>query len=434
MSTQQQSKKPKKPKKPLLIALIATVALAGITLPWQLQQWKKAKELRLEAEKNQAYLAELQAKKAKEQIAHAQLQQNPQDSPSQAEYIRSLFQQGRNQEAIPYLNILEEKEANNPDYFGALSDFYNEIAYIDLAVHYAKKAVQSAPNDTTNIVRLGFLEIKVGWDELAKEHMQKAITLSPNQPEPYQGMALFHQSHLHHKEALVALQKADSLRPEDHHIQIALSRAYRLTENLPQAIATLKAIEKRLPNDSEVPMLVADALFLQATKQTDSPTEQTKILEEAEAEAQKSLQLAPNDNSPYQVLASIYDARHEPERAIAAWDKLYTSKQINKNDLYKYGRLLLQSGDKENKAKGRQLIAQFQEGNKDDDAYNRLIIIAGKNPNQASTHRELAKFCEQKQRIPRGILEWEEVLRLLPNDTEAKEHLKALRTERGDIQ
>jgi cellulose synthase operon protein C len=428
MSTQQQSKKP---KKPLLIALIVTVTLAGITLPWQLQQWKKAKELRLEAEKNQAYLAEIQEKKTKEQLAQVQLQKNPQNSVSQAEYIRLLFQQGRSKEAIPYLNVLEEKEANNPDYFGALSDFYNEIGYIDLAIHYAQKAVLSAPNDTTNLVRLGFLEIKVGWDELAKEHMQKAIKLSPNQPEPYQGMALFHQSHLHHKEALVALQKADSLRPKDRHIQIALSRAYRLTENLPQAIAVLKDVEKRLPGDPEVPMFVADTLFIQATKQTDSPAEQTKILQEAEAEAQKSLQLAPHDNSPYQILASIYDARHEPERAIAAWDKLYTSKQMNRSDLYKYGRLLLQSGDK---AKGKQIIADFQAATKDDDAYNRLIIIAGKNPDQASAHRDLAKFCEQKQRLPRAILEWEEVLRLLPNDTEAKEHLKALRTERGDLQ
>jgi tetratricopeptide (TPR) repeat protein len=428
MSTQQQFKKP---KKPLFIVLIATVALAGISLPWQLQQWQKAKELRLEAEKNQAYLADIQASKAKEELARTQLQQNPQDSVSQAEYIRLLFQQGRNKEAIPYLNTLEEKEANNPDYFGALSDFYNEIGYIDLAIRYAQKAVQSVPSDTTNLVRLGFLEIKVGWDDLAKEHMQKAIQLSPNQPEPYQGMALFHQSHLHHKEALVALQKADSLRPDDRHIQIALSRAYRLTEDLPKAVETLKTVEKRLPSDPEIPMLVADTLFLQATKQTDSPAEQTKILLEAEAEAQKALQLSPNDNSPYQILGRIYQARHDSARAIAAWEKVYAARQASKQDLYEYGRLLLQSGDK---VKGRQVIAEFQGGNKDDDAYNRLIIIAGKAPNQPAAHRDLAKFCEEKRRVPRAILEWTEVLRLLPNDAEAKARLKALRTERGDLQ
>jgi tetratricopeptide (TPR) repeat protein len=423
-----------KSRKPLFLALGATIAIGAATIPWQMKQWQEVQRLRDETKQNQARLAQIQAGKEAERNLQNQLQQSPQDSASQAQYILLLFQQGRKNEAMPFISKLEEKEANNPDFAAALSDFYNEVGYIDLAIHYAQKAIASNPKSTTDLVRLGFLEIKVGWAKRAEDHIKLANTLSPDAPEPYQALALIAQSHGQYPQGLAHLQKADTLRPKDRHIQIALSQAYKTVNNFAKAVTVLKGVETQLPGDPEVPLLVADTLFIQATKQTSSPAEKTKLLTESEVELQKALKLAPNDLSPYQLLGRIYEERNETDKAIAAWDRLVTSAQGNKRDLFGYARLLLRSPDKDNKAKGKQMIDEYNAFIRQDDKYNQLVLLAGKNPDQPDAHRNLARLCDTLNRVPRGILEWEEVKRLLPNDKEANERLKALRTARGDIQ
>ena len=51
--------------------------------------------------------------------------------------------------------------------------------------------------------------------------------------------------------------------------------------------------------------------------------------------------------------------------------------------------------------------------------YNRLVTTAGMNLENPERHRELARWCQAHGRLSRSILEWEQVLRLRPEDAEA---------------
>ena len=81
------------------------------------------------------------------------------------------------------------------------------------------------------------------------------------------------------------------------------------------------------------------------------------------------------------------------------------------------GQLLVRQGQR---ARGEVLLARSRELRRSGEEYTRWISNTRddfKNPEQ---HRKFARWCQKEGRLPRAIIEWEQVLVLLPQDAEAK--------------
>ena len=96
--------------------------------------------------------------------------------------------------------------------------------------------------------------------------------------------------------------------------------------------------------------------------------------------------------------------------------------------------MLLHRGETvERKKLGQTLLAKHLAATAEEEKLSRLVLTAAKGRADAEAHRALARYCETANRLPRAILEWEEVLRIAPKDPEAIQKIARLKTQRGDL-
>ena len=95
-----------------------------------------------------------------------------------------------------------------------------------------------------------------------------------------------------------------------------------------------------------------------------------------------------------------------------------------------YGTALARAGQR---ARAARLMEEDRAAQSASDLYHRSITVAGQQRDNPEAHRTLARICQKENRLPRAILEWSEVLRLKPDDPEAKAGILACKKKRGDL-
>ena len=120
--------------------------------------------------------------------------------------------------------------------------------------------------------------------------------------------------------------------------------------------------------------------------------------------------------------------------AIALYEKEFRQHPQNGQNAYRYAQLLSRHGQApELRRKGLSLLEQRRARAAETEKLNLFIFDAAKDRKSLKPRRILARYCERTNRLPRAILEWEEILLLSPKDAEATESVTRLKRRRGDL-
>lgn len=416
----------------ILVLFGAVVAAGLLSLPWQMGQWKKLSDTRDEREINERRLESLKREKDGERETIAQIQTDPTSPEAQVERIRLLLSQQKAREARDGLTAFEGQNSSKPKAWRALSDLYKEVGYNDKALFYARKCVEAEPESAVALTQLAYLELTLGWRTDAKAHLEAAIAASPDDPNPLLAMALFRHSDT--AEAVRFARLAYEKQPENWRIAAVLARDLANDEKYPEALAILEKARKSAPDEPDLYLYLADIEWDRWTNGKLNPAEKAESLKRARANAQRALEMAPFDSSPCFLLGRVAEEEGDFPTAFANYEKELQQHPQNSQNEYRYARLLLHHGETtERKQKGQTLMAKHLEATAAEEKFSRLVLAAAKGRTDAEAHRALARYCESSQRLPRAILEWEEALRIAPNDSEATQNIARLKTLRGDL-
>ncbi len=414
------------PRKRFLLAALALALLVFLaTLPWQVRNWREASALRRDAARQQARLQQLQQAHAALHQAQDALRAAPSDPNAQLALAVQLAQNRDFPGAAAQLRALEPTAVRSADLAGAAAELYQKIGYIDRAVALARQALRLAPDSPQAALRMGVLDMQIGWQAPGLALLNRAARALPASAEPHLALALAANQSGAYKDAERELIQADRLRPGDWHI------AALLADN--------RSAQGR---DAEALQSVADALRL-APQEAALYAQQARIrLDQARTQAAgKTPDIAPAIQSARQCLALDPDnagARDTLGLALRdaglgadarrEWEQAHALAPDDPALGYNLGRLRIEQGDR---AAGLRLLADAARAAQDKAAYDRLVVIAGDVPTDPVRHRQLARWCQAHHHLSRAIFEWQEVLARLPQDAEARQSAARLLAQRG---
>ena len=419
-------------RKPVL-GLLAVVVLVGlVSLPWQREQWHQLQKARQEREVNERRLRSVEQQKRDEQAAVAQLQMNPASPEAKLDRIRLLLSQQQTSPAIDGLVAFEQEYAADPGVWQALSDLFKEIGYSDKALFYARKSVEQDPRSSVALTQLAYLELTFGWRTEAMAHIRSAIENSPKDPSPLLAMALFH--HNNSNEAIKFARRAYELQPDNWRVAAILARDLANGEKYEEALALLDKAQSKHPDEPQVYLYIADISWDRWKNEKQGSNIKSSAMKRAKENALRSLEMAPYDAAPCFLLGRIAEEEQDVPLALSYYEREFLQHPQNSQNTYRYSQLLLHKGTTaEQKKKGQSLLAKYLAGTADAERFNKLVLNASKTRSAPEPHRVLARYSESVNRLPLAILEWEEVLRIVPKDAEATQNIARLKTRRGDL-
>lgn len=414
------------PRNRLFLAVLGFALLAFLaSLPWQARNWREASALRRDAARQQARLQQLQ--QARDALSHAQdiLRATPDDAGARLAFAAQLLQSGDTPGAAAQLRALEPAARQSSDLSGAVAELYQKIAYIDRAVALARQALRLAPDSPQAALRLGVLDMQIGWQTPGQSLLNRAARALPGSAEPHLALALAANQSGAYKDAERELLTADRLRPGDWHIAALLADSRSAQGKSAEALGSVADALRLAPNESALYAQQARIWLDQARKQSaGGPPDIGPTL----AAAHQCLALDPDNAGARDTLGLAYRDAGQGADARREWERAHALTPGNATLSYNLARLRLTQGDQ---AAGSQLLAEAAQARRDGDEYDRLVDKAGLAPNDPGPHRSLARWCQTHHHLSRAIFEWQEVLAHLPQDAEARQSAARLLTQRG---
>jgi serine/threonine-protein kinase len=236
-------------------------------------------------------------------------------------YLKALgYLQRYDKPGNPNLAISELKSAldQNPRFalgYATLGEAYrlkflmdNDPASVQNALEYCRKALDLDPSLPSIHVTLGHLHAKLGQDDLALQEFQKVLALNPRDADSLIGMAGVYEHMGRVSAAESQLKHAASLRPDYWDGYRALAEFYDRQKRGQDAILQYRRIVELTPDNPEA----YSDLGVQYLQLGDPQS-----LAAAEADFQKSIQLAPNYQA-YTNIGWLYLLQKRYEQAAAA--------------------------------------------------------------------------------------------------------------------
>jgi Flp pilus assembly protein TadD len=414
------------PRNRLLIAVLVLALLAFlITLPWQVRNWREAAVIRRDASRQQARLQQLQQAHGDLRRAQDALRAAPNDPNAQLALAAQLAQNRDFPGAAAHLRALEPAAMRSPDLAGAAAELYQKIGDIDRAVALARQALRLAPDSPQAGLRLGILDMQIGWQAPGLALLHRAARALPGSAEPHLALALAANQSGAYKDAERELVRADRLRPGDWHIAALLADNRAAQGRDADGLQSVADALRLAPQEASLYAQQAHIRLDQARMQ--GAGKQPDIAPAVQA-ARQCLALDPYNAEAHDTLGRAYrdtglgaDARREWEQALALAPGDPTLG-------YNLARLRIEQGDR---AAGLQLLAEAARAAQDKAAYDRLVALAGDTPSDPDRHRQLARWCQTHHHLSRAIFEWQEVLAHLPQDAEARQNMAQLIARRG---
>ncbi len=326
----------------------------------------------------------------------------PDNYPAQAELANLLIAAHQPEMAKTHLDILKEKQPDNPDTLLAWASFY-----------------ASQDNMTS-----------------ALQEMQKAIAADPNRPESYLSLAMLELRSKQDDQAEINLRKAAQLGPKNMSVQLALGGFYQSRNRLPEAEQQFKhAIDVDRKDPS--PRAAYARLLMSENKKS-----------EAEAFLKQTKIDLSDDPEGYCILGDFYFANGEIDQATAEYSSLhrqhpknikvkknYIQLLILKNRLDEATKLnneVLKNNPKDSDAlvyRGQILIRQ----NNASGAVDALQLALKNDPNNGVAHYHLGLAYDMQHNEAQAESELRAAVSARPDLIEAQRALSTLELRSGDF-
>lgn len=409
----------------LLAALALTLLIFLVTLPWQVRNWREASALHRDASRRQARLLQLQQAQGDLRRAHEALRDAPHDPAAQMADAAALARSGDFPSAALRLRTLEPAAMRSPELADAAAGLYQQIGYIDRAVALARQEMRLTPNAPAAWLRLGLLDLQVGWQAQGRALLLRDVRALPQSAEPHLALALLDNQTGDLRGAERELTLADRLRPGDWHIAALRADNQASQDRDAEALQTLAGALRLAPQEPSLYAQQAGVLLAQARAQASGGRPDIGPVVQA---ARQCLALDPNSESAHETLGLAYRDAGQEADARREWERAYALTPDNQALGYNLGRLCIHQGDRD---AGQKILAQATRAAEAQNAYDRLVGQAGDHPDNPDFHRQLARWCAAHHRLSRAIFEWQEVLDLLPQDSEAKRSAAQMLAQRG---
>jgi tetratricopeptide (TPR) repeat protein len=177
------------------------------------------------------------------------------------DFVMTMLQSGRIQEAVPYLETLSKAQPNSVQVLYNLGIAYSELGQLDEAIIRLKRAVQLDPTHAHAWTGIGVAYQRMGKRTMALEPMQKAVEADPTDGYARRNLGAMLLGDGRSDEALVHLRAARQDLPHDAQALYGLASALEAVggeENVEEADELYQVVIQKFPG-SEVAELSREA-------------------------------------------------------------------------------------------------------------------------------------------------------------------------------
>jgi tetratricopeptide (TPR) repeat protein len=305
-------------------------------------------------------------------------------------------------EARAHLDVLREKQPNNPETREAWANYYSAQNNVAAAMQEMQQAIVADPNRSESYLLLALLQLRTDQPDQAEANFKKATEVNPKAMNAQMALGGFYQTRNRLPEAEQQFRHAIDVDPKSTAPRAALVRVLMQEGKKPEAEAFLRQTKKDLSDNREGYRMLGDFYF-------------------AAGDVDQAL--------------TEYSSLHNDHPKDLQVKKNYIQLLILKNRLDEATKLdneILNANAHDVEA----LVykAQVQIGKNDPSgAIDSLQSALHDDQDNAVAHYQLGIAFAQQNNQGRAESEWREAVRLRPDLTEAQRLLAALEMRRGDM-
>jgi tetratricopeptide (TPR) repeat protein len=305
-------------------------------------------------------------------------------------------------QARTHLDLLREKQPQNPEVFQAWADYYAAQGNLGAAMQEMQKAIAAESSRSESYLDMALLQLRSNLLEQAEVNFRKAAELDPKATNAQLALGGFYQSRNRLPEAEQQFKRAIELAPKDPAPREALVRLYMTQGRKTDAEALLKQAKTDLPNNSEGYRMLGD--FYYASGDLDKATAEYSSLY---GDHPKDIQVKKN-------YVQLLILKSRLEEASKLNNEILKANPHDLEGLVYRGQIQLRQND----AGGA--VDSLQQALKED-------------PGSAVAHYQLGLAFDTQHNEARAESEWRESARLRPDLMEAQRALAGLELRRGDL-
>jgi tetratricopeptide (TPR) repeat protein len=305
-------------------------------------------------------------------------------------------------QARTHLDLLREKQPQNPEVFQAWADYYAAQGNLGAAMQEMQKAIAADSSRSESYLDMALLQLRSNLLDQAEVNFRKAAELDPKATNAQLALGGFYQSRNRLPEAEQQFKRAIELAPKDPAPREALVRLYMTQGRKTDAEALLKQAKSDLPNNSEGYRMLGD--FYYASGDLDKATAEYSSLY---GDHPKDIQVKKN-------YVQLLILKSRLEEASKLNNEILKANPHDLEGLVYRGQIQLRQND----AGGA--VDSLQQALKED-------------PGSAVAHYQLGLAFDTQHNEARAESEWRESVRLRPDLMEAQRALAGLELRRGDL-
>ncbi len=317
---------------------------------------------------------------------------NP-DGSSNQDYLK---------QARVHLDLLHEKQPQNPEVFEAWADYYAAQNNVAAALQEMQKAIAVDPTRSESYLNLALLQLRSNQLDQAEASFKKAANLDPKAMNAQLALGGFYQSRNRIPEAEQQFKHAIELAPKDPSPREALVRLYMSEGEKTEAEALLKQAKIDLPNNSEGYRMLCDFYFANGD------------LDKATAEYASLYSDHPRDMQVKRNYVQLLILKNQLSEATKLNNELLKTNPHDVDALIYRAQIDLRQSD----ASG---------------AVDALQQAVSNDPSNAVAHYQLGLAFDMQRNDGRAESEWREAVRLRPGLADAQRALAGLEMRRGDM-
>jgi tetratricopeptide (TPR) repeat protein len=313
-------------------------------------------------------------------------------------------------EAKKHLDILREKQPNNPETREAWANYYAaqkntdpaaEQKNIDLAMGEMRQAIAEDPNRSESYLLLALLQQRSSMFDDAESNYKKAVSVDPKALNAQMGLGGFYQTRNRLPEAEQQFRQAIAVDPKNPGPRAAMVRLLMQEGKRGAAESFLQQTKRDLADVGEGYRMLGD--FYYATGDIDK----------AASEYSSLYSDHPKDPLVKRNYIQILILKNRLDEATKLNNEILKNNANDVDSLVFRGQIQL----RQNNSAG---------------AVETLQIAVRNDSSNAVAHYQLGLAYEQQHNQSRAESEWREAVRLRPDMIEAQRSLAVLERQRGD--
>lgn len=329
------------------------------------------------------------------------LQIQPDFYPAHLELAKLLILARHFSEAKEHLDLLAQKQPQDPEVFLARSNYDAATGNSGAALADLKQVLKLDPSRSDAYLNMGVLQMQAQQFDVAEEDFKKAVEISPKSENALVMLGNFYQSRGRFPDAEQYYRKAIAAAPEDPNLRTILAGLLVAENKNGQAEEYLKESKKDYPNNSEGYRLLGN--FYYGNGQ----------IEKASTEYASLYQEHPKDLIVKQNYIQLLILTNRLDEARKMNDEVVKAKPDDQNAQIYKAEIDVRSG-------------------KPSQAATTLQAVLKNDPDNAIAHYQLGLAYDGMGDSNKAETEWRTALQQRPDLVEAHRALAGVAISRGD--